>query len=97
VLSYIQSEAGDSLCKTVEQTTSASTVLGIIFQNVSTGNNLKDLIQGNILLNRLLLGMLDNTNVLRCSLDLDTLQYSFQIGDIKLAHCPYARTPITLS
>jgi hypothetical protein len=85
------------LCMTVEQTISASTVLGIIFQNLSPGNSLKDLIQGNILLNHLLLGMLSNTNVLRCSLGIDTLLYSFQIGNIKLAHCPYARTPVTLS
>ena len=61
---------------TVKQTTSSSAMFGIIFHHLSCSNSLKDLSECNVFLNHLLLSMLGNANILRCSLGMDLLQYS---------------------
>jgi len=54
-------------------------MLGIVLQNLSCGNSLKNLVKGDILFNHLLMSVLGNANVLCFGLDTYLLQYSLQI------------------
>lgn len=70
------------LGKTVKQTTSSSTMLGIVFQDLACGNSFKNLIKCDALLNHFLLGVLCDAKVLHISLSAYPFLHSLQVSDI---------------
>lgn len=79
-------ERTTGLSKTVEQTTSSSAVLGIVFQKLGHCNGLKNTIKCDVLLNHFLLGMLGDTNILRIGLSTYSLQHSLRVRNMSFTH-----------
>jgi len=69
----------------IEQTAGSSSVFGIVFQNLCCSNGLKNLIERDVLLYHLLLGVRGDTDILYGSLGADSLQHN-RVDLVKFAH-----------